>query len=111
MDVYLDSRKLNLDCKKAIEEAIRGRILTVALKADAGKKSRGTLRGRTYEFCWRGKYTIRELSHEGRFSRQNKDWAETYRSPGKYQPGQKSEPDYDRKPPGSFRWFYRHGKS
>ena len=38
VDVYLDSRKLNLDCKKAIEEAIRENFDGLHLKQDAAKE-------------------------------------------------------------------------
>ena len=38
MDAYLDSRKLNLDCKKAIEEAIRENFDGLHLKQDAAKE-------------------------------------------------------------------------
>ena len=39
VDAYLDSRKLNLDCKKAIEEAIRENFDGLHLKQNAAKKS------------------------------------------------------------------------
>ena len=74
VDAYLDSRKLNLDCKKAIEEAIRENFDGLHLKQDAAKEVVERFGEERMNFVMAN--TIRELSHDGRFSRQNKDWAE-----------------------------------
>ena len=74
VDAYLDSRKLNLDCKKAIEEAIRENFDGLHLKQDAAKEIVECFGEERMNFVMAN--TIRELSHDGRFSRQNKDWAE-----------------------------------
>ena len=41
LDAYIDSRKLNMDCKKAIEEAIARNFDGMHLKEDAAKASAG----------------------------------------------------------------------
>lgn len=74
VDAYLDSRKLNLDCKKAIEEAIRENFDGLHLKQDAAKEVVERFGEERMNFVMAN--TIRELSNDGRFSRRNKDWAE-----------------------------------
>ena len=72
MDAYLDSRKLNLDCKKAIEEAIRENFDGLHLKQDAAKEVVERFGEERMNFVMAN--TIRELSHDGRFSRQKKHY-------------------------------------
>ena len=109
VDAYLDSRKLNLDCKKAIEEAIRENFDGLHLKQYAAKEVVERFGEERMNFVMAN--TIRELSMMEDFQTEQR-LGGAYRSPGKCQPGQKSEPGLcDRKPPGSFRWVYRHGKS
>ena len=92
VDVYLDSRKLNLDCKKAIEEAIRENFDGLHLKQDAAKEVVERFGEERMNFVMAN--TIRELSHDGRFSRQNKDWAEHIEVPENVSRGRNLNLDY-----------------
>ena len=73
-DAYLDSRKLNIDCKKAIEEAIQENYDGIRLKDDAAKDVVRRFGEERMNFVMAN--TIRESFLEGRFSKQNKEWAE-----------------------------------
>ena len=92
VDAYLDSRKLNLDCKKAIEEAIRENFDGLHLKQDAAKEIVERFGEERMNFVMAN--TIRELSHDGRFSRQNKDWAEHIEVPENISRGRNLNLDY-----------------
>lgn len=92
VDAYLDSRKLNLDCKKAIEEAIRENFDGLHLKQDAAKEVVERFGEERMNFVMAN--TIRELSHDGRFSRQNKDWAEHIEVPENVSQGRNLNLDY-----------------
>ena len=92
VDAYLDSRKLNLDCKKAIEEAIRENFDGLHLKQDAVKEVVERFGEERMNFVMAN--TIRELSHDGRFSRQNKDWAEHIEVPENISRGRNLNLDY-----------------
>lgn len=92
VDAYLDSRKLNLDCKKAIEEAIRENFDGLHLKQDAAKEVVERFGEERMNFVMAN--TIRELSHDGRFSRQNKDWAEHIEVPENINRGRNLNLDY-----------------
>ena len=92
VDAYLDSRKLNLDCKKAIEEAIRENFDGLHLKQDAAKEVVERFGEERMNFVMAN--TIRELSHDGRFSRQNKDWAEHIEVPENISRGRNLNLDY-----------------
>ena len=92
VDAYLDSRKLNLDCKKAIEEAIRENFDGLHLKQDAAKEVVERFGEERMNFVMAN--TIRELSHDGRFSRQNKDWAEHIEVPENVSRGRNLNLDY-----------------
>ena len=92
VDAYLDSRKLNLDCKKAIEEAIRENFDGLHLKQDAAKEVVERFGEERMNFVMAN--TIRELSHDGRFSRQNKDWAEHIEIPENINQGKNLNQDY-----------------
>ena len=92
VDAYLDSRKLNLDCKKAIEEAIRENFDGLHLKQDAAKEVVERFGEERVNFVMAN--TIRELSHDGRFSRQNKDWAEHIEVPENISRGRNLNLDY-----------------
>ena len=67
VDAYLDSRKLNIDCKKEIEEESMTFVMA---------------------------NTLRELSYDGRFSKQNKDWAEHIEIPENINQGKNLNQDY-----------------
>lgn len=92
VDAYLDSRKLNLDCKKAIEEAIRENFDGLHLKQDAAKEVVERFGEERMNFVMAN--TIRELSHDGRLSRQNKDWAEHIEVPENISRGRNLNLDY-----------------
>ena len=92
VDAYLDSRKLNLDCKKAIEETIRENFDGLHLKQDAAKEAVERFGEERMNFVMAN--TIRELSHDGRFSRQNKDWAEHIEVPENISRGRNLNLDY-----------------
>ena len=92
VDAYLDSRKLNLDCKKAIEESIRENFDGLHLKQDAAKEVVERFGEERMNFVMAN--TIRELSHDGRFSRQNKDWAEHIEVPENISRGRNLNLDY-----------------
>ena len=92
VDAYLDSRKLNIDCKKAIEEAIRENFDGLHLKQDAAKEVVERFGEERMNFVMAN--TIRELSHDGRFSRQNKDWAEHIEVPENISRGRNLNLDY-----------------
>ena len=62
--------ELNLDCKKAIEGMLSRVHRRTALKAGCGEKKSWNALGKNVDFVMAN--TIRELSHDGRFSRQNK---------------------------------------
>ena len=102
LDPYVNAVYL---CKKAIEEAIALKFNGLHLEEDAARQVLKQFGEERMTFVMAN--TLRELSYDGRFSRQNKDWAGTYRNPGKYQSGEESESGLcDRKPPSSVRWFY-----
>ena len=92
VDAYLDSRKLNLDCKKAIEDVIRENFDGLHLKQDAAKEVVERFGEERMNFVMAN--TIRELSHDGRFSRQNKDWAEHIEVPENISRGRNLNLDY-----------------
>ena len=92
VDAYLDSRKLNLDCKKAIEEAIRENFDGLHLKQNAAKEVVERFGEERMNFVMAN--TIQELSHDGRFSRQNKDWAEHIEVPENISRGRNLNLDY-----------------
>ena len=92
VDAYLDSRKLNIDCKKAIEEAIRENFDGLHLEQDAAKEVVERFGEERMNFVMAN--TIRELSHDGRFSRQNKDWAEHIEVPENISRGRNLNLDY-----------------
>ena len=92
VDAYLDYRKLNLDCKKAIEETIRENFDGLHLKKDAAKEVVERFGEERMNFVMAN--TIRELFHDGRFSRQNKDWAEHIEVPENISRGRNLNLDY-----------------
>lgn len=72
-DAYLDSRKLNIDCKNAIQEAISNNFDGMHLKHDVVNpvlEEYGAERLTFVLAC-----TLQEKSWDGRFSRANKEWA------------------------------------
>lgn len=92
VDAYLDSRKLNIDCKKAIEEAIALNFDGLHLKEDAAKQVLEQFGEERMTFVMAN--TLRELSYDGRFSKQNKDWAEHIEIPENINQGKNLNQDY-----------------
>ena len=100
VDAYLDSRKLNIDCKKAIEEAIALKFDGLHLEEDAATQvleQFGEER-MTFVMAIRSGNFLMTADFPGR----TKNMAEHYRNPGKYQSGEESESGLcDRKPSSS----------
>ncbi len=74
-DEYLDSRKLNIDCKRAVEEAIRSHFDGMHLAHDAVDgvlEEYGTERLSFVLAC-----TVQYKETDGRFSRDTRAWAES----------------------------------
>ena len=92
VDAYLDSRKLNIDCKKAIEEAIALNFDGLHLKEDVAKQVLEQFGEERMTFVMAN--TLRELSYDGRFSKQNKDWAEHIEIPENINQGKNLNQDY-----------------
>ena len=92
VDAYLDSRKLNIDCKKAIEEAIALNFDGLHLKEDAATQVLEQFGEERMTFVMAN--TLRDLSYDGRFSRQNKDWAEHIEIPENINQGKNLNQDY-----------------
>ena len=92
VDAYLDSRKFNIDCKKAIEEAIALNFDGLHLKEDAARQVLEQFGEERMTFIMAN--TLRELSYDGRFSRQNKDWAEHIEIPENINQGKNLNQDY-----------------
>ena len=91
-DDYLESRKRNLDCKKAIEDAIRKNFDGMHLSHDAARevlKEYGTER---VVFILAN--TVQHLEHDGRFSIGNKAWAKGYEIPENINRGMDMNADY-----------------
>ena len=91
-DAYLDSRKLNLECKRAIEETIRQNFDGMHLNhnaADSILEEYGSERLSFILAC-----TIQEKSWDGRFSKNNKEWAETIPVPENISRGVNANLDY-----------------
>ena len=92
VDAYLDSRKLNIDCKKAIEEAIALKFDGLHLEEDAATQVLEQFGEERMTFVMAN--TLLELSYDGRFSRQNKDWAEHIEIPENINQGKNLNQDY-----------------
>lgn len=73
-DEYLDSRKLNLDCKKAIESAIREHFDGMHLEHSVAVPVLEMYGAERVTFILAN--NIQQNMSDGRFSRENKAWAE-----------------------------------
>lgn len=73
-DDYLDSRKLNIDCKKAIEDTIKEHFdgMRLSLEDSGGVLEQFGMERVSYVLA----NTLRHLSEDGRFSRDNRVWAD-----------------------------------
>lgn len=91
-DAYLDSRKLNLDCKKAIEAAISEHFDGYHLAHDAAAdvvEAYGSERVSFVLAC-----TVQHLKSDGRFSKETKEWADRFNIPENISRGMDLNADY-----------------
>ncbi|NCB92427.1 MAG: DUF3849 domain-containing protein [Clostridia bacterium] len=91
-DTYLDSRKLNLDCKNAIEQAIHDNFDGLHLAHDAVAPVLDAYGAERIGFVLAD--TVQQLSWDGRFSRENKAWAESISIPANISRGMDLNQDY-----------------
>lgn len=91
-DDYLDSRKLNLDCKKAVEDAIRGNFDGMRLAHDAAEPVVEEYGAERVAFILAN--TVRHLEHDGRFSKDTKEWAKSFPIPENISRGMDLNADY-----------------
>ena len=92
VDDYLDSRKLNFDCKKAIEDAIRKNFDGMHLAHDAAGEVLEEYGAERVVFILAN--TVQQLEHDGRFSFGNKAWAKGYEIPENVSRGMDMNADY-----------------
>lgn len=91
-DEYLDSRKLNIDCKKAVEENIRthfGGLRLAEGTVEPVLEEYGKERLAFVLAC-----TVQKMPKEGRFSRDNRAWAESIFIPENMERGTDANLDY-----------------
>lgn len=74
IDAYLDSRKLNIDCKNAIEQAITENFDGMSLTPDTATGVIEKYGEERVAFVLAN--TLKQLSYDGRFSDGNKQWAD-----------------------------------
>lgn len=74
IDAYLDSRKLNIDCKNAIEQAITENFDGMSLTPDTATGVIEKYGEERVAFVLAN--TLKQLSYDGRFSDGNKRWAD-----------------------------------
>ena len=91
-DDYLDSRKLNLDCKRAIEDAIQKNFDGIHLAHDAAGEVLEEYGAERVVFILAN--TVQQLEHDGRFSIGNKAWAKGYEIPENVSRGMDLNADY-----------------
>ncbi len=92
VDDYLDSRKQNLDCKKAIEDAIRKNFDGMHLAQDAAEEVLEEYGAERVTFILAN--TVQHLEYDGRFSSGNKAWAKGYEIPENVSRGMDMNADY-----------------
>ena len=91
-DDYLVSRELNLDCKNAIEDAIRKNFDGMHLAHDAAEEILEEYGAERVIFILAN--TMQHLEHDRRFSRENKAWANRYEIPKNISSGRDLNADY-----------------
>ena len=91
-DDYLESRKLNLDCKNAIEDAIRKNFDGLHLAHDAAKGVLEEYGAERLVFILAN--TVQHLEYDGRFSVGNRAWAKGYGIPENVSRGMDLNADY-----------------
>ena len=92
VDAYLDSRKLNLDCKKAIETAISEHFDGYHLAEDAASdvvEAYGSERVSFVLAC-----TVQHLKADGRLTKETKEWADSFKIPENISRGMDLNADY-----------------
>ncbi|WP_244324544.1 DUF3849 domain-containing protein [Sporofaciens musculi] len=89
---YRESRKLNLDCKKAVEDAIRENFDGMHLAHDAAKGVLEEYGAERVVFILAN--TVQHLEYDGRFSFGNKAWAKGYEIPENVNRGMDMNDDY-----------------
>lgn len=92
VDAYLDSRKLNIDCKNAIEQAIAEGFDGMRLNPDAAVGVVEKYGEERVAFVLAN--TLKQLSYDGRFSDGNKRWAEGIDIPENISRGMDLNRDY-----------------
>ncbi len=79
VDQYMDSRKLDRECKKAVEETIRQNFDGMHLNDDIVKPLAEQYGSERMAFVLAN--TLQQESWDGRFSRDNKEWAAEFHIP------------------------------
>ncbi len=92
VDEYLDSRRLNIACKKAIEEAVSNNFDGKTLKDGAAAPVLEEYGEERVSFILAN--TVQHLSWDGRFSMYNKDWAGKFKIPENFSHGKNMNADY-----------------
>lgn len=91
-DAYLDSRKLTIECKGAIEESIRQNFDGMHLNQDAAAGVVEKYGEERVAFVLAN--TLKQLSYDGRFSNINKRWADGIEVPENISRGMDLNKDY-----------------
>lgn len=91
-DAYLDSRKLNLDCKKAIEEAVASHFDGYHLAHDAAADVVEVYGAERVSFVLA--CTVQHLKTDGRLSKETKEWADGFIIPENISRGMDLNADY-----------------
>ena len=91
-DAYLDSRKLNLDCKKAIEEAVASHFDGYHLAHDAAADVVEVYGAERVSFVLA--CTVQHLKSDGRLSKETKEWADGFIIPENISRGMDLNADY-----------------
>ena len=92
VDAYLDSRKLNIDCKNSIEQAISEGFDGMRLNPDAAVGVVEKYGEERVAFVLAN--TLKQLSYDGRFSDGNKRWADGIDVPENISRGMDLNRDY-----------------
>lgn len=92
VDAYLDSRKLNIDCKNAIEQAITENFDGMSLNPDTATGVIEKYGEERVAFVLAN--TLKQLSYDGRFSDGNKRWADGIDIPENISRGMDLNRDY-----------------
>lgn len=92
VDAYLDSRKLNIDCKNAIEQAITENFDGMSLNPDTATGVVEKYGEERVAFVLAN--TLKQLSYDGRFSDGNKRWADGIDIPENISRGMDLNRDY-----------------